>query len=394
MKAILTVLLVIFLDLLGFSFIIPFLPDYVHQLGGSPLWFSWILGAYSIGQFLMAPVWGRLSDKVGRKPILVISTLGSTLAWTSLALVHSLVFLLIVRFIAGLMSANFTVAQSYIVDVSPPEKRTSNLGLTGMAFGIGFILGPPSGGFLYLLGPSAPFWGSALLAASALTLVLTAVPESKTKIASRKPVAGKSLLGFLKDPVLRGILLVNLGFSLAFSLFQSMFSQVSILQLHFAPWQIGASLAFAGVLIALTQGGGLRFLVKRYAERPLMWVSLLLCGVGLILWGFATVSTELLVSLVPISLGGGIATVLIRSLMTKSVSDHEVGTALGISSSLDSFSRVVGPLVGGVLVSVSAMLPGLISGVMILLSVAVGILVWGWNHKASTDSPEPAEASE
>ena len=393
MKAILTVLLVIFLDLLGFSFIIPFLPDYVAHLGGSPLWFSWILGAYSIGQFIMAPVWGRWSDKVGRKPVLLISTLGSTLAWTSLALVHSLVFLLIIRFIAGLMSANFTVAQSYIVDVSPPEKRTANLGLTGMAFGVGFILGPPSGGFLYLLGPSAPFWGSALLAASALTLVIIAVPESKNKIASRQRVAGKSLVGFLKDPGLRGILLVNLGFSLAFSLFQSMFSQVSILQLHFAPWQIGASLAFAGVLIALTQGGGLRFLVKRYAERPLMWVSLFLCGVGLLLWGVSTLSVELLLALVPISLGGGIATVLIRSLLTKSVSDHEVGTALGISSSLDSFSRVVGPLLGGVLVSISAMLPGLLSGAMILLSVLLGVSLWGWKSKASAE-PAPAEASE
>ena len=393
MKAILTVLLVIFLDLLGFSFIIPFLPDYVAHLGGSPLWFSWILGAYAIGQFFMAPVWGRWSDRVGRKPVLLISTLGSTLAWTSLALVHSLVFLLIIRFIAGLMSANFTVAQSYIVDVSPPEKRTANLGLTGMAFGVGFILGPPTGGFLYLLGPSAPFWGSALLAASALTLVILAVPESKSKVASRRPVVGKSLVGFLKDPALRGILLVNLGFSLAFSLFQSMFSQVSILQLHFAPWQIGASLAFAGVLIAITQGGGLRFLVKRYAERPLMWVSLFLCGVGLLLWGVSTLSIELLVALVPISLGGGIATVLIRSLLTKSVSDHEVGTALGISSSLDSFSRVVGPLLGGVLVSVSAMLPGILSGIMILLSVLLGILLWGWKSKASAE-PLPAEASE
>jgi DHA1 family tetracycline resistance protein-like MFS transporter len=394
-KSLLTILLVIFFDLLGFSFIIPFLPTYVATLGGDPFWFGIILASYSLGQFFMAPVWGRLSDRVGRRPILLISTAGSVLAWSSLALVPNLIFLLVVRFIAGLMSANFTVAQSYIVDVSPLEKRTANLGLTGMAFGLGFILGPPSGGFLFTLGRSVPFWGASLLALTAFLLVVFVVPESLKPLKLRSPeekpspprlrrFSRKILVQTLQDPAVGGILLVNLGFSMAFSLFQSMFSQVTTLALHFSPLWIGLSLAYVGLLVALVQGGGLKALLRFFPERPLMWAGLLVCGAGLLAWAFTFNAVYLAVVLIFISLGGGVGTVLIRSLLTKAVPDAEVGGVLGLSSSIDSLTRVLGPLLGGVLVTAGAFWPGLAAGGAAILVALWGAFSLGWKGEKGT----------
>jgi DHA1 family tetracycline resistance protein-like MFS transporter len=367
---------VAFLDLLSFSLILPLLPYYAEHFGATPFIVGALTAAYAIGQVLGAPVIGRLSDRFGRKPLLVLSVAGSAASFVILGLAQTLPVIFAARFIGGLFGGNITVVQAYIADVTEAADRSKRFGLIGAAFGLGFIFGPPAGGLLSVSGYSVPALVAAGLEGLTLALIATVLPESLTserkaelRASVRSRFSLKLLWEAVSDPRIGKFLHLRVFTALAFLIFQTNYSLFVQRRLGYDAKSTGLSLAFVGVLIAAFQGGLIGPLVKRFDEHRLFAAGALLSGIGLAAWAFTFNTAWLLISLVPMSLGQGLVTTLNRSLVTKAVDRDEIGGALGLISSLESGINILAPLIGGVLIgSIGTWAPGLLSALLMLWS--------------------------
>lgn len=363
------------MDMVGFGFIIPLLPDYIARFGGAPALVGLLASAYALGQFFAAPIVGRLSDKYGRKPLLLISIGGTFLSLLLLGTAWVLPVVFLSRILDGLTGGNITVAQSYIADVTTDEERAKGLGLIGAAFGLGFILGPLFGGLLSRFSLSAPAFAAAGVAFLNLLLIAFVLPESLTverraEMAAnpRRKFSVRLLWEALKKRQTGSVLHVIALYSLAFIMFQTMFSLVAKERLGIGADTRGYILAYVGVLAAGVQGGLIGVLTKRFSETKLMLASGVLLAIGFVLWAVASTVWFLLIALVPIALGGGVLGVVNRSLLSKSVKPEEIGGALGLSASLESLNGIIAPALGGLLLSqIGDWAPG---------AAAALILVW------------------
>ena len=283
-KGLVTVLFMLFLDILGFSLFIPLLPDYVKSLGGDSLAFGLVMASYAAGTFVFAPLWGSLSDRWGRRPVLIVCSIGGVAAWVGLALAPSLWWLFVARIFGGIMAAKATVAQSWIIDVSPPEVRSRNLGFTGLAFGLGFVVGPPVGGLLS--GVGLPFVAgiSAVLVALSAVMAVVFVRESLPMPRPPKPATPVKAPPMTKEVF--GLIALGFLVNLGFNFFQTLFTPVTQTQLGWTPAEVGFVLAWTGVLVGAFQGGGIGALTKRFREESLFLVGLALLGVALLGWAF------------------------------------------------------------------------------------------------------------
>ncbi len=361
--------LFVFMDVLGFSLILPLLPYYAEAFGATTEVVGLLLGANALTQLVGAPILGRLSDRYGRRPLLLTSIAGTVVSFLMLGLARSLAILFASRILDGFLGGNVSLAQAYITDVTDNKERAKGLGLIGAAFGLGFIIGPALGGTLAGDGNYAL---PALVASGLAFLNLLGVlfwlpeslpPEERERRAGepRAAFTARALWEALRLPCVGPLLQTQLFFALAFTTFETIFSLFAQKRLGLDARTTSYVLTYVGVLVVLVQGVGIRLLVKRFSDKQLVFGGAILAGLSLLAWALTPSLGVLLVVLAPLALASGTLRVSINSALTKSVYPEEVGGTLGLSASLGSLARVVSPTVGGFLLGrVGAAAPGVL----------------------------------
>jgi len=307
-----------------------------------------LLFAYALMQFLFAPVVGNLSDKYGRRPILLFSLAGFAIDYTLTGFAPTIYWLFAGRLIAGITGASFTTASAYIADVSTPEKKAQNFGMIGVAFGIGFIVGPAIGGFLGKWGIRIPFFAAAGLAAVNWLYGLIVLPES-LDAAHRRAFSWKkanpvgSLLMFKKHPVIYGLVASITLLYIASHAVQSAWSYYGIEKFHWDEKMIGISLAVVGVCVAVVQGGLIRIIIPKLGQEKSVYVGLALYTAGFILFGIATQSW-MMFAFTLVYCFGGITMPALQGIISNNVPKNEQGELQGALTGLMSASTLVGPI--------------------------------------------------
>jgi DHA1 family tetracycline resistance protein-like MFS transporter len=395
-RRLLTIFVVVFVDLLGFSLILPLLPYYAEAFGATPLVAGLLIASYAVAQLIGAPVLGRLSDRFGRRPVLLASIAGTLLGFLLLGVAQSLAVLFLARILDGLTGGNISVAQAYITDVTDEKNRSRGLGVIGAAFGLGFIIGPATGGLLSQWGYAVPAFAAAALATLNLISVALFLPESLTAarraaIAARPraPFTLKALVAAMQRPFVGPLLGTRTVFGLAFAIFQTIFPLYAQYRLNLNAGTTGYVLAYVGVLSVFVQMVLIRRLTALLPENRLLLVAFATMAVSLLAWAFVPNLLTLLVVLVPLSFSGGVFNTVSSSLLTKSVSPEEIGGTLGLSTSLDSLTRVFAPsLGGGLLQALGPAAPGLFATALLLAA-----LPYAWSRLAA-DSASPVPVLE
>jgi DHA1 family tetracycline resistance protein-like MFS transporter len=381
-RPLILILVFVFIDVLGFSLILPLLPYYAADFKASSFAVGLLLSANALTQMIGAPLLGRLSDRYGRKPLLLLSIGGTVVSFLVLGFANSLAVLFLSRILDGFLGGNVSLAQAYITDSTTRENRAAGLGLIGAAFGVGFIFGPALGGALSAGGDySLPAFAAAGLAALNLVGALAWLPESlppekrTAPGAKRRPkVSLGALVEALRRPCVGPLLSVVLIYGLAFTIFQTMFSLFTQQKLGFTAQATSYVLTYVGVLVVLVQGGGIRWLSAKFSDKQLILAGSILLTGGLLGWAFSSSLAALLIALAPLALASGMLRVSTNSALTKSVQPTEVGGILGLSASFNSFTAVIAPLIGSFLLAeVSPAAPGVAGA---LLMVAVAFLTW------------------
>lgn len=386
-KRLFSILLVVFIDLLGFSLILPLLPYYAETFSASSFVTGLLIAIYALMQLIGAPILGRLSDRYGRRPILLISVFGTFVGFILFGLATSLWMLFAARILDGLTGGNLSVAQAYISDVTDAKNRAKGLGLIGAAFGIGFIIGPVTGGILSQYGYNVPAFVAAGLALFNFILIYAWLPESLTK--ERREQAGRerqpkvtlgALIVALKRPFTGPILTTRFFYGLAFSIFQTIFSLYALTKFNLSARDTGFILTYVGVLAAFVQGFLVGKLTSYHRDDVLITFSVALMAISLVGWALAPSVFWLLVVLTPTAISGGLLNTLLSSTLTKTVASQEIGGILGLSASVESSTRIIAPILGGALLErVGTWSPGAF-GAVIMIGVTIYVLVKIYNH--------------
>jgi MFS family permease len=365
-RPLLFIFLTVFIDLLGFGIVIPLLPIYSKVYHADELTLGLLMGSFSGMQLLFAPLWGRLSDRIGRKPVLVGGLIGTSLSYLLFSRADSLALLFASRLLAGFFGANVSTAQAYIADVTTPESRAKGMGLVGAAFGLGFTLGPWMGGELARAGQGVPGLVAAgfSLAAAAFGALTLREPARGARGADSRLFRLDNLRFAAREARLRTPLLLAFLAVLAFSGFESMFQRFGI-ELFPAAFQFGGGeevgawrpdeaaalsgryLGAVGVISALIQGGLIRRLVPRFGEPALAVAGPALTAVGLAVVAAAPSFAVVIAGCIVMPLGFGVNNPAVSSLISRSAPAAEQGAYMGINQSLASLARLVGPLMAG-----------------------------------------------
>jgi MFS transporter, DHA1 family, tetracycline resistance protein len=355
----LVIFITVFIDLIGFGIVIPVLPFYVEgsNFNASPRMVGLLFASYSIMQLLFTPVLGRLSDKYGRRPILLISLLGTAAGFLILGLATTLWMLFLGRIIDGISGGNISTAQAYIADVTTPENRAKGMGMIGAAFGLGFIFGPAIGGILSRWGIEVPFLFAAGLALANATLLYFTLPETVTKDHPARSSAATGrwtqLFEALKQQRLAFVLAIYFLFIVAFSIMTSSFALFTMFRFGYDAHDTGWLFGYVGVIGALIQGGLIGRLVKRFGELQLVIAGALLFTTSLFVIPLTGPQTGLLTLLLVgalFAVGNALSTPSLMSLASKSVGRGEQGGVLGVTQSVASLARAVGPLIASALI--------------------------------------------
>lgn len=347
------IFITLLIDVTGLGLIIPVMPKLIEDLlqtsdiSKASQYGGWLTFAYAFVQFLFAPVLGNLSDKYGRRPVLLLSLLGFGIDYLFLSFAPSIGWLFVGRIIAGVTGASFTTASAYIADISTPENRAQNFGMIGAAFGLGFILGPMIGGLLGELGARVPFFVAAGLALLNCAYGYFVLPESLSKENRRNfewrranPVG--SLLQLKKYPAVAGLIISMIMIYIAGHAVQSNWSFFNIERFGWSPKMIGISLGIVGLLVGGVQGGLVRVINPRIGNEKSVYVGLGLYALGLLLFAFATEGWMMFVFLIPYCLGG-IAGPALQSIISGHVPPNEQGELQGALTSLMSATSIIGP---------------------------------------------------
>jgi len=346
------IFITVLLDVTGLGIIIPVVPALIMELTGEGLsrasiYGGWLLFVYSLMQFLFAPVIGSLSDRFGRRPVLLGSLTGFGLDYILMGLAPTIGWLFLGRFLAGITGASTVTASAYIADVSPPEKRSQNFGLIGAAFGLGFIIGPVIGGILGEYGPRIPFFAAAGLTLLNVLYGLFILPESLAP-ADRRAFSWKRAnpLGSLRQmrqyPVLVGLSGALILLYLSSHATQSTWTFYTMEKFDWSESQVGYSLGFVGLMVAIVQGGLTRALIPRIGSRRAVVAGLLLYAVGFLGFAFAARGWHMFAWVVPFSLGG-LAGPALQGIMSNQVPNNAQGELQGAITGLVSLCAIVGP---------------------------------------------------
>ena len=379
----LVIFLTVFIDLIGFGICLPLLPKYAERYGAQGWQIGAAMGVYSLMQLVFAPWWGQLSDRIGRRPVLLVSNFGSIIAYGLFGLSASYIgdtgFWILIgsRIFAGICGANLSVASAYIADVTTPEKRSKGMGLIGMAFGLGFILGPVIGSQAFkhfgLAGPGAVAAG---ICAINFLLGCFILPETRKKDAApaiRRPRFAqiRHVLGMKEVGFLIGIYFLG---TFAFTAFESTLPLLLDTKLHYDEEHVGYVFAFCGIMAAMVQGGGIGRLVKSFGERRLIGASLLVVAVSLVLMPLANSLPTMLAALAVFAIGSGINRAPTMGLISQLSPADEQGTTLGIAQSAGTLARVLGPTVATTLYDLWLPAPYLACATIALLAGLLAVL--------------------
>ena len=352
----------VFIDLVGFGIVIPVLPFYAEGtvFNATPRTVGFLFASYSIMQLIFSPILGRLSDKFGRRPVLLISIIGTGIGFLIIGFAKTLWMLFFGRILDGITGGNISTAQAYIADVTTKENRAKGMGLIGAAFGLGFILGPAIGGILSRWGIHVPFFfAGGLCFANALLLFFT-LPETVTKDhPARQSAAGgrglAELLQSLKEPKLAFVLTIYFLFIVAFSIMTTSFSLFTMFRFGYDAQHTGYLFAYVGLIAVVIQGGLIGKLVKRFGELPLVIFGALCFAISLFAVPFVGPAAGGLAALLigggVFSMGNSLATPALTSLASKSVGPAQQGTVLGVTQSVASLARAVGPSIAAFLIA-------------------------------------------
>jgi DHA1 family tetracycline resistance protein-like MFS transporter len=342
----------VLVDVIGFGIIIPVMPKLIEHLTGKGLseaaqYGGWLLFAFAITQFFCSPIVGGLSDRYGRRPVLLLALLGFGLDYLFQAFAPTIGWLFVGRIIAGATGASFTTATAYIADVSPPEKRAQNFGLVGAAFGLGFIIGPVIGGLFAHWGPRAPFVAAAVLTFMNLLygyfiLPESLLPENRRAFNWTHIIPGGSLWHLFRYPVVRGLIASLVLLYIAAHSVQSTWSYYTMFKFGWNETWVGYSLGFVGLLVGLVQGLLIRVTIPKLGQKWSIYLGLLAYTLGMLLFAFATKGWMMFVFLVPYCLGG-ICGPALQGVISSQVPANEQGGLQGALTSLMSLTAVVGP---------------------------------------------------
>jgi len=349
LQPVVIVFVTVFIDLLGFGIIIPLLPFYAETFGATAFTVGMLATSFSLMQFLFAPVWGRLSDRVGRRPVILIGLFGSCLAYLAFGLASTLPALFASRIFAGIAGANIPTVQAVMADLTTPENRAKGMGLFGAAFGLGFIFGPAIGGFLSRYGYSAPAFFASGLALVNFTAALFLLPETLKPEHRAVERASRidALRAALAKPHLPLLMLIGFLAVAAFASFEATFALFSEHVYGFTAATIGYVFALVGVVMVIVQGGLVGRAVKLVGEHHLMPISLAVVAAGLLAIA-ATRSTGVLVAAnVVMAAGMGFNNPTLAALISRCSSAEDQGGVMGLVQSLNSLARIAGPLWGG-----------------------------------------------
>jgi DHA1 family tetracycline resistance protein-like MFS transporter len=345
-RPLLIIFLTIFVNLIGFGIIIPLLPYYAEQFGASPLVIGLLFAIYSLCQLIAAPALGDLSDRWGRRPILIFSLVGTVASFVMLAMAHTVVMLFLARIVDGLSGGNISTARAYVADVTEPKDRARAYGLIGAAFGLGFIMGPALSGLLARISYTAPIWAAAALTLVAALMAFFWLPETVHRAHAGTGNPLSYVPDLLRRPVMRRVLAVDFVYWFAFSLFQTTFALFAERRFQFDASRTGYFMAGFGVLGAVIQGGFIRPIVKRTGDKPMFVAGVLFSIVGLVAAAASHSVTLFAVSLVPLAFGMGFGHPTVSSLVSRAGRGDEQGRVQGAASAVESLGRTVGPVWG------------------------------------------------
>ncbi len=385
-KRLFSIILVVFIDLLGFSLILPLLPYYAETFSASQTTTGILIASYALMQLIGAPILGRLSDRFGRRPVLLVSVFGTFLGFLLLGFANALWMLFASRILDGLTGGNLSVAQAYISDVTDEKSRSKGLGMIGAAFGLGFIIGPVTGGLLSQWGYAVPAFAAAAISFINLILIYAWLPESLTaekrsQMTEKRPaISLNALLVAFQRPFTGSILITRFFFGLAFAIFQTIFSLYALAKFNLTARDTGFVLTYVGVLSVIVQGFLVGRLTSRFREDILITASVVLMGISLLGWALAPSVLWLYIIMTPTALSGGLLNTLLSSTLTKAVAPQEIGGILGLSSAVESATRIIAPLLGGVLLQqVGTWAPG-IFGAVVMVGVSIYVFATIYNH--------------
>lgn len=392
-----SVYLTVFIDLLGFSIILPLLPFYAEHYGATGVWIGALLTAYSAVQFLSAPVLGRLSDRFGRRPILLVSLAGSAAALVLTGLAHSLWLLLVARMVDGLSGGSISTAQACVADVSTPEDRAKYMGILGAMIGLGFTLGPGIGAGLNAFGFSAAAFGAAALSAANFGYAYFTLKEThhpgEGSSTGALPKRAEIAAAFRRPETGRVLWAMFLSM-FAFTGLEATFALLGQRRFGMTAGGFGALFTYIGVIGVIVQGGLVRRLAKRYGEARLAAAGAVVLGVTLLATALAFNWAEAIVILTLLAVGQGLLSPMLPSLLSLATPRGEQGQTLGLGQSVSAGARAVGPIAAGALYDLGVGLPYIAGGVLTLLAAALLFSLLAKVRRLKAAEAAAAEAGE
>ena len=396
--ALLLIFLTVFIDLIGFGLVIPALPTYAQQFHASDTTIGLLIAAYSLMQMLFMPFWGRLSDRVGRKPILLISLAFSAVGYLIWGFAGSLALLFVSRMVAGFGNANLAVAQAYITDVTSEEERAKGMGLVGAAFGLGFVLGPAIGSGLTALNLGLSSLGFVAAAISIIDFILTAMllkePEGRSNAASQRYGMEPSFyMDALSDRKLRASFALFFLSTFAFANMEATLVLLTNSQFGFDNMQNMIMFTYIGVVMVIVQGGLIHRLVKKVGEKNLITLGTVLVAIGLLLTPVTNNVAVLYVALAILAFGSGINTPANQSILSKLAPAEKAGGIMGVGQSLSTLGRILGPVVGAYAFQhMGSASPYVIGAVVMLSATALSFARPRTETKRASSAASPANS--
>jgi MFS family permease len=345
-RALAILFVIVFIDLVGFGMVIPVMPLYAERLGASEAWVGLLSTIYSAMQFVFAPVWGRLSDRIGRRPVLLVSIAMTSVAFAIYGLANSFAILLVSRAFAGIATANIAIAQAYVADVTTPEGRAKGMGLIGAAFGLGFVLGPAIGGVLSSWSIAAPGFAAAVLAALNGFAAWFMLPEPEHRGAAPQRASLAALRDEVAKPGIRRLLLCYFLTILAFSAMEGTYSLLARHRIGLTERGVSYLFTYIGVIVVIVQGGLVGPLTRLFGEKRLLVVGLALQAAALAGLAGVTDLAGMLIATAPLAIGSGLSSPAISALISRYSADEDQGGTLGLGQSAAAFGRILGPVAG------------------------------------------------
>lgn len=376
-RALLIIFATVFVDMLGFGIVIPLLPLYVKQFGASAATCTAVLASYLIAQTLCAPVLGRISDRMGRRPVLIASLAGSAASFFMLGWAPSLLWLFVARILSGITGGSISAAKSYIADLTTKENRAHGMGILGAGIALGYVFGPPVGGILGHYHLTLPYLVAGVIALLNCIAAVFCLPQPPQPTPSERPDELSSLRyarQVLSHPRLGASLGIIFCTTLTFSLFTGTYALFCEQSLGLNQGRIGLLFGFAGVVAAVVQGGLIRPLVKRAGELPLVVAGTAMFALGMALIPLAASLAMILTVLLLLACGNRFNGPTLLALVSHEAPSHEQGRVLGFEQSVESIARIAGLLMGGALFDLCRWAPYGFGAVLMLLGLALAFL--------------------